>query len=140
MASKFEGFMDANGMFASINTNCLHSFSCDSTILLGWLHCKVFHYIYECYFESLKMSGGYLPFSAPYLSCMCYPIGLFESGIGNCVSQILSAKQSDPSADITALENEIDFMVYKLYGLTYDEVLVVDPETPIKKEEYEMAK
>ena len=34
------------------------------------------------------------------------------------VSRILSAKQSDPSADTTAMENEIDFMVYKLYGLT----------------------
>lgn len=53
------------------------------------------------------------------------------------VSRILSAKQSDPSADTTVLENEIDFMVYKLYGLTYDEVLVVDPETPITREQYD---
>lgn len=56
------------------------------------------------------------------------------------VSRILSAKQSDPSADTTAMENEIDFMVYKLYGLTYDEVLVVDPETPITREKYEAKK
>lgn len=56
------------------------------------------------------------------------------------VSRILSAKQSDPSADTTAMENEIDFMVYKLYGLTYDEVLVVDPETPITREQYEAKK
>lgn len=56
------------------------------------------------------------------------------------VSRILSAKQSDPSADTTAMENEIDFMVYKLYGLTYDEVLVVDPETPITREQYEVKK
>lgn len=56
------------------------------------------------------------------------------------VSRILSAKQSDPSADTTVLENEIDFMVYKLYGLTYDEMLVVDPETPITREQYEAKK
>lgn len=56
------------------------------------------------------------------------------------VSRILSAKQSDPSADTTAMENEIDFMVYKLYGLTYDELLVVDPETPITREQYEAKK
>lgn len=56
------------------------------------------------------------------------------------VSRILSAKQSDLSADTTVLENEIDFMVYKLYGLTYDEVLVVDPETPITREQYEAKK
>ena len=32
----------------------------------------------------------------------------------------------------------IDKMVYQLYGLTYDEVLIVDPETPITHEEYEL--
>lgn len=32
---------------------------------------------------------------------------------------------------------KIDFLVYHLYGLTYDEVLIIDPETPITREEYE---
>ena len=32
---------------------------------------------------------------------------------------------------------EIDFLVYHLYGLTYKEILVVDPETPITREQYE---
>lgn len=40
------------------------------------------------------------------------------------------------SAQIATTNNEIDLRVYKLYGLTYDEVLVVDPETPITREEY----
>lgn len=31
----------------------------------------------------------------------------------------------------------IDFLVYHLYNLTYDEVLVVDPKTPITREQYE---
>lgn len=35
------------------------------------------------------------------------------------------------------LEQEIDNLVYRLYNLTYDEVLIVDPETPITREEYE---
>ena len=34
------------------------------------------------------------------------------------------------------IESEIDLLVYHLYGLTYDEVLIVDPETPIAREEY----
>lgn len=33
--------------------------------------------------------------------------------------------------------SKIDLLVYHLYGLTYDEVLIVDPETPITREEYE---
>ena len=32
---------------------------------------------------------------------------------------------------------QIDFWVYKSYNLTFDEVLIVDPETPITREEYE---
>ena len=34
-------------------------------------------------------------------------------------------------------DREIDTRVYHLYGLTYDEVLTVDPETTIKREDYE---
>lgn len=41
------------------------------------------------------------------------------------------------SAEIAETDNEIDFKVYKLYGLTYDEVLVVDKDTKITREEYE---
>lgn len=39
-------------------------------------------------------------------------------------------------AKIDATDNEIDLMVYKLYDLTYDEVLIVDPETSISREVY----
>ena len=49
-------------------------------------------------------------------------------------------KNKDKQADTTALENQIDFLVYHLYGLTFDEVLIVDPETPISREEYEAYK
>jgi len=34
-------------------------------------------------------------------------------------------------------EQQIDLIVYHLYGLTYDEVLIVDPATPITRKEYE---
>ena len=36
--------------------------------------------------------------------------------------------------------NAIMLFFYHLYGLTYDEVLIVDPETPISREEYEAYK
>jgi hypothetical protein len=46
--------------------------------------------------------------------------------IGNIVTQILSAKQSNPTADITAFESKIDRLVYKLYGLTPNEIQTVE--------------
>lgn len=55
--------------------------------------------------------------------------------IESIVDEILSAKKNGlPTIN---LEQEIDLLVYQLYGLSYDEVLVVDPETKITREEYE---
>lgn len=60
-----------------------------------------------------------------------------EKLISNLVNSIIVLLEVNPLADTSALENQIDFLVYHLYGLTYDEVLIVDPETPISREEYE---
>jgi len=38
------------------------------------------------------------------------------------------------------LEREIDEMVYRLYGLSYEEVKVVDPEFWLSREEYEQVR
>lgn len=59
------------------------------------------------------------------------------SSLGKVSKKVLTKKKSNLSTDTSALENQIDFLVYHLYGLTYDEVLIVDPETPISREEYE---
>lgn len=53
------------------------------------------------------------------------------------VNKILEIKKSDIQADTKELENHIDLLVYRLYGLNYNEVLIVDPATPITCEEYE---
>ncbi len=42
------------------------------------------------------------------------------------VTLILSAKETDPAADTTALEQEIDRLVYGLYGLTEEEIGIVE--------------
>lgn len=57
--------------------------------------------------------------------------------ITDLVEQILYLKKNNQQVNTSDLENQIDLLVYKLYGLTYDEVLIVDSETPITREEYE---
>ena len=42
------------------------------------------------------------------------------------VDQILSLKKDNPAADTSALEREIDFMVYALYGLSEEEIKIVE--------------
>ena len=41
------------------------------------------------------------------------------------VDSILALKKSDPNADTSALESEIDELVYDLYGLTEEEKAIV---------------
>jgi methionine synthase II (cobalamin-independent) len=43
----------------------------------------------------------------------------------------------DISHQIVKADQEINILVYQLYGLTYDEILVVDPDTTFTREEYE---
>jgi Alw26I/Eco31I/Esp3I family type II restriction m6 adenine DNA methyltransferase len=53
------------------------------------------------------------------------------------VDKILAAKSVDPKADTSALERQIDDLVYRLYNLTYEEVKVIEPDFPLGKAEYE---
>ena len=64
-----EAFYDKNGEYASIDTNCVHTFKdgfCPEYILC-WLNSKLYNYMFECLFDGLRMSGGYLLYSAPNL-------------------------------------------------------------------------
>lgn len=64
-------------------------------------------------------------------------IDLFTSKINSLVDVIMANKRIYPNADTKLEENKIDQLIYHLYDLTYDEVLIVDPQTPITREEYE---
>ena len=57
--------------------------------------------------------------------------------ISTLAEKIIKTKLVNYSTNTSMLESKIDSLVYHLYGLTYDEVLIVDPETPITTEEYE---
>ncbi len=64
-----EAFYDKQGIYASVNTNCIHTFHSNfkAEYVLCWLNSKVYNYMFECLFDGLRMSGGYLLFSAPNL-------------------------------------------------------------------------
>lgn len=64
-----EAFYDRNGDYSSINTNCIYSFNKDylPEYILCWLNSKLFNYLFQCLFDGLRMSGGYLLYSAPNL-------------------------------------------------------------------------
>ncbi|MDP1622185.1 MAG: TaqI-like C-terminal specificity domain-containing protein [Bacteroidales bacterium] len=51
---------------------------------------------------------------------------LDKFGIEFKVNQILSIKQIDPTANTSTIEKEIDHLVYELYGLTEEEIRIVE--------------
>ncbi|MBI4848028.1 MAG: hypothetical protein HY808_05545 [Nitrospirae bacterium] len=55
-----------------------------------------------------------------------YCIHLAELFFISSVAQILAAKKKDPNTDTSALEKQIDEMVYALYGLTPEEIAIVE--------------
>ena len=61
--------------------------------------------------------------------------GLSDNNIVFFVQSLLKSHGENESSMI-----RLDVILYHLYGLTYNEVLVVDPDTPITREEYEAYK
>jgi adenine-specific DNA-methyltransferase len=62
----------------------------------------------------------------------------FQASISNKVDQILKFKNQNKSS--MQLENEIDLIIYKLYELNYDQVLIFEPEFEMSREDYEKFK
>lgn len=54
-----------------------------------------------------------------------------QQQIASVVIEIMNGGDND------ILESKLNNMIFHLYKLTYDEVLVIDPETPITREDYE---
>lgn len=98
--------------------------------LLGILNSKLMNYLFATKFLNLAIK-------AEYVKQVKLPITSEKQKvqIEELVNAILQGKLSD--ADTSKEESEIDLLVYHLYGLTYDEVLIVDPDTPITQDEYE---
>ena len=59
-----------------------------------------------------------------------------QKPIIDLVVKVIDSQKSNTNADISELENQIDVLVYKLYDLTYEEVMIVDPEFDLTEEEY----
>jgi len=95
-------------------------------LLLSVLNSTVSTYFYSKLSSTVR--GGYLRFIYQYLSQIPIPKPNQSNreAIEERVEKILAAKRRDPKANTTALEREIDQIVYKLYGLTEEEIKIVE--------------
>ena len=56
----------------------------------------------------------------------CQPVKTAAKASSALAEWVLAAKRADPAADTSALEREIDQRVYALYGLTPEEIKLVE--------------
>jgi len=73
-------------------------------------------------------SGHIRYYQAVFLEELSFPVAehKMQSEVAQRVRNILAAKKADPATDVSALEAEIDQMVYKLYDLTEEEIAIVE--------------
>ena len=95
--------------------------------LLGVLNSRfATYYIRKIAFE--LTAGAFTKMRCNQLARLPIPMGdmLILQPVITLVDRILSTKKLNPQADTSALEAEIDHLVYDLYGLTEDEIKIIE--------------
>lgn len=134
-AKKHEFYLDTEGYY--INNSCYMIIS-DNKFLFCFLNSKLFEWFKKLKFVAYGDADNSGRCKLDYNKMITVPIKDIsinsQQPFITLVDQIISKKSK--GEDTTALENEIDVMVYKLYELTYDEVKIVDPEFWMSEGEY----
>lgn len=123
IALRTEAFFDRKGKYSSVNTNCIHSFSSDylPEYILCWINSKLYQFLFESFFDGLRMAGGFLLYSAPnLLNTYIKPISLSEQKIYVHFSNLLEFAflPSNPPEFLTIgsfIDTVLDSCIYELY-------------------------
>ena len=109
--------------------NVLHDFKkYDILFTMALLNSKLVDYYYRITNESKHLNGGALPFDTESVKVIPIPEVSKEKQqpIIDLVDKILAAKKNDPLANTSVSEAKIDKLVYELYGLTEEEIAVIE--------------
>lgn len=94
--------------------------------LTGLLNSKLLDWFFKN--VSTNFRGGYYAANKQYIEQIpiVEPDKEDKEKIEPIVDQILTAKEEDPEADTSEMEDEIDQLVYELYGLSEEEIGIVE--------------
>lgn len=98
----------------------------DDTFLLGIMNSKVIHFFYTSLTTSIR--GGYLRFIRQYVEQIPIPS---PHSLSDKISLLVKERMSidiEEVDKIESLESQIDQLVYQLYGLTEEEIGIVEGE------------
>ena len=106
----------------------------DLVYLVGILNSRFFLFAFKNYYAGGHLGLKGVRFKSEFMKRFPVP-PITEANqhlvakIEERVDEILVAKRTNPNADTTALENEIDQIVYSLYDLTPEEIAIVEENT-----------
>lgn len=125
MTTKYEACLDVVGEYiAGKSTTIIVGEKNELYKLTAIINSKLASYWLNIMFNSLKMSGGAINIGKNELQIL--PIPECEYNFESLVQKIIDKKTSSHSNDTSALESEIDRLVYQLYGLTDEEIRIVE--------------
>ena len=102
----------------------VHNVDFSLKFIIGLLNSKLLDYYFNKVFNEYEVK----PLHLSQLPIKIIALSQQESII--CiVEKILIIKKQNPSADTTALEFQIDQLVYKLYDLTEEEISIIEKGT-----------
>ena len=105
----------------------------DAKFVLGCLNSKLLQFYYQTKFKAeTDLFPKIRIIQAKELPIPNIPISEQQPLI-TLVSHILSLKKENPVADTSALEREIDALVYGLYGLTDEEIIIIEGGSSLKE-------
>ena len=105
-------------------------------LLLAFFNSKLLNFIFKATSTSSNVNGYEV--DALPLPRLTNENAQLQRPLIELVDKILATKAADHNADTSSDEHKIDLLVYHLYGLTFEEAKVIDPE--LKEEEFEAGK
>jgi hypothetical protein len=123
-ADKWAFTIDRDQHYLPSNGYILTSTKVPIPYILGVLNSKLMHYYFH--FIGIMTAGGAYTLKAATISSLPFKIAGDTSEIANIVNRILATEDKDHSSDVSKEESEIDRLVYQLYGLTDEEIKIVE--------------
>ena len=125
-ADKWAYALDTEQHYLPSNAYILTSETISIRFILGLLNSKLLHYYFR--FIGVMTAGGAYTLKAATIEVLPIAIGTKEQQkeIVLKVESILNAKAKNKQVDVSSTESEIDRLVYNLYGLSEDEIKIVE--------------
>lgn len=103
--------------------------------ILSILNSKLMNYYYQ--YLNPEMGEALAEVKKENVEKLVFKKAIDQKPFIELVDKIMYIKGLNSCNDTTKEETQINYLVYKLYNLNYDDILMVDPQTSITREEYE---